>query len=196
MPFSDPEVYEKYKKLYYLKNKERIKARVTKYQIENKEKLRVWRSAYFKKRRLTDPDFRKKRNELTDRWRAKNKDKEKAPRKKYRDMKFKTDPSYKVLHNCRGRLHALMRHRIFKKSGKTIDLIGCAKSDLKTHLESLFLPGMTWENYGVRGWHIDHIRPCASFNLMDPEQQRCCFHYTNLQPLWAADNIRKKDKII
>jgi HNH endonuclease. len=53
---------------------------------------------------------------------------------------------------------------------------------------------MSWDNYGRDGWHIDHIRPCASFDLTDPEQQRQCFHYTNLQPLWAADNIRKGAK--
>jgi len=50
---------------------------------------------------------------------------------------------------------------------------------------------MSWDNYGYRGWHIDHIRPCASFDLTDPEQQRECFHYTNLQPLWWQDNLRK-----
>jgi hypothetical protein len=53
---------------------------------------------------------------------------------------------------------------------------------------------MTWENHGRYGWHIDHIRPCASFDLADPEQQRKCFHYTNLQPLWASENMRKGDK--
>jgi DNA/RNA endonuclease G (NUC1) len=55
---------------------------------------------------------------------------------------------------------------------------------------------MNWENYGKNGWHIDHIIPCASFDLTDPKQQKNCFHYTNLQPLWAADNIRKSDKIL
>ena len=62
------------------------------------------------------------------------------------------------------------------------------------HLEALFQPGMTWDNHAIDGWHIDHIRPCTSFDLTDPEQQRQCFHYTNLQPLWAFDNISKSDK--
>ena len=52
---------------------------------------------------------------------------------------------------------------------------------------------MSWDNYGIHGWHIDHIRPCASFDLTDPEQQRQCFHYPNLQPLWAFDNLSKND---
>jgi hypothetical protein len=54
---------------------------------------------------------------------------------------------------------------------------------------------MSWGNYGLHGWHVDHIIPCASFDLTDPEQQRQCFHYTNLQPLWAEDNLRKSDKL-
>ena len=73
-----------------------------------------------------------------------------------------------------------------------MELTGCSKNDLLKHLESKFTEGMTFENYGE--WHIDHIRPCASFNLEDPEEQKKCFHWTNLQPLWALDNIRKGDK--
>jgi hypothetical protein len=50
---------------------------------------------------------------------------------------------------------------------------------------------MSWDNYGFRGWHIDHKKPCALFDLSLPEQQRECFHFSNLQPLWAADNLAK-----
>ena len=71
--------------------------------------------------------------------------------------------------------------------------MGCTTDELVAHLEKQFTPGMTWDNWAYRGWHIDHIRPCASFDLADPEQQRECFHYTNLQPLWAVDNMRKSD---
>lgn len=71
-----------------------------------------------------------------------------------------------------------------------MELIGCPMVWLEAHLESLFAPCMTWGNHG-KVWHIDHIKPCAKFDLTDPEQQRICFHWTNLQPLFAADNIRK-----
>jgi hypothetical protein len=54
---------------------------------------------------------------------------------------------------------------------------------------------MSWENYGYRGWHLDHINPCAAFDLTIPEQQKRCFHYTNLQPMWWKQNIAKKDKL-
>jgi hypothetical protein len=68
-------------------------------------------------------------------------------------------------------------------------LLGCTVNELAEYLESKFLPGMSWENRKL--WHIDHIRPLASFDLTDPAQQRLAFHYANLQPLWARDNIRK-----
>lgn len=80
-----------------------------------------------------------------------------------------------------------------QKKGKTMELTGCSKQELLDYLESKFSEGMTWENYGK--WHIDHIRPCVSFNLEDSEEQKKCFHWTNLQPLWAVDNIRKGGKV-
>ena len=89
----------------------------------------------------------------------------------------------------RTRLHDALRGRT--KADHTLVLVGCTLDQLKVHLEQQFTEGMTWFNYGFRGWHIDHVIPCASFDLTDPVQQRMCFHYTNLQPLWAADNFRK-----
>ncbi len=70
-------------------------------------------------------------------------------------------------------------------------VLGCTISELFTYLQSKFLPGMSWENYSRKGWHIDHIRRLSSFDLTDVEQRRIAFHHTNLQPLWASDNMRK-----
>lgn len=81
-----------------------------------------------------------------------------------------------------------------RKSAATMELLGCSIAELKQHLEGLFWPGMEWSNYGE--WHIDHIRPCAAYDLLDPVQQRECFHFTNLQPLWAKHNIAKGAKIL
>ena len=75
-----------------------------------------------------------------------------------------------------------------------MELTGCTLEELKEHLASKFTEGMTFENYGK--WHIDHILPCASFDLLLPEEQPKCFHYTNLQPLWAIDNMKKGAKIL
>jgi hypothetical protein len=90
-----------------------------------------------------------------------------------------------------------VRHALVSqgKSITTEKLLGCTFEYARSHLEAQFTKGMGWDNYGVNGWHIDHIIPCASFDLTDPDQQRQCFHYTNLQPLWAEDNLRKSDKL-
>ena len=70
-----------------------------------------------------------------------------------------------------------------------MEYVGCSPAFLREHLERLFSDGMTWENQGE--WHVDHIRPCASFDLSTEEEKKRCFHYTNLQPLWATDNLSK-----
>ena len=76
-------------------------------------------------------------------------------------------------------------------SAYVLQLCGCTLQELRLYLERRFLPGMTWNNYGLRGWHIDHVQPIASFILRDPAQVARCFHWSNLQPLWAADNLKK-----
>lgn len=76
------------------------------------------------------------------------------------------------------------------------EYLGCSFDELRSYLESKFTDGMTWENHSKHGWHIDHIKPCASFDLTKEDQIKICFHYSNLQPLWAKDNLSKGDKII
>jgi hypothetical protein len=111
-------------------------------------------------------------------------------RKKYRKLKYNTDICYKILDNLRTRLTQSLKKNL--KSKRTEELLGCSIKFLKKHLESQFKPGMTWDNHTIHGWHIDHVRPCNLFNLSDPKQQEQCFHYSNLQPLWAKDNLRKQ----
>ena len=135
--------------------------------------------------RAADPEsYNKKIRENYQR----NKDKINATRRKNLQRRRDEDPKYRAMMALHCRLYMAVK----EKTGKTMELTGCSKEELITHLESKFIEGVTWENYG--DWHIDHIRPCASFNLEDPEEQKKCFHWTNLQPLWAADNIRKGDK--
>ena len=111
----------------------------------------------------------------------------------YQKARAKVDPEFALLMKCRGRLGCALRAQGVRKSVRTLRLLGCTTSELKRHLESLWLPGMCWENYGK--WHIDHILPCASFDLLQVSEQRKCFHYTNLQPLWAVDNHRKGARV-
>lgn len=99
------------------------------------------------------------------------------------------DPLFKIKRNLRRRVaHVLAGNR---KSDTTFALIGCTAEEFKYHIEKQFLPGMSWDNYGVDGWHIDHIKPCYLFDLSDPAQQRECFHFTNQRPLWAIDNLSR-----
>jgi len=106
--------------------------------------------------------------------------------------KYLNDINLRLSHCLRTRIRHAVNSQNVSKNNRTPDLVGCSVVELKKHLESKFTEGMTWENYGQ--WHIDHIRQCASFNLEDPEEQKKCFHWTNLQPLWAADNLKKSDK--
>lgn len=105
--------------------------------------------------------------------------------------KYKSEPSFRIACSLRSRLrHALIGVGV--KSARTQTLLGCPLIWLEIHLGSLFKPGMTWENYGPV-WHVDHIKPCTKFDLSSPEEQQKCFHWTNLQPLFASENFQKKD---
>jgi hypothetical protein len=98
----------------------------------------------------------------------------------------------KILDNLRKRINNAIKNNY--KSIFTMQLIGCSIDQLKKYLELKFKSGMNWNNYGKYGWHIDHIRPCASFDLTKSSEQKRCFHYTNLQPLWAKENLSKGRK--
>lgn len=76
------------------------------------------------------------------------------------------------------------------------EMLGCDDVFLRQHLESLFKDGMSWENYGINGWHVDHIIPLCSFDLEDPNQQLVCTHWSNLQPLWWWENLSKGGRVI
>ena len=105
----------------------------------------------------------------------------------YAKKKCKTDINFRIAKNLRERMRLVLRGN--PKAETSRKLVGLSWKELKAYLEGLFQTGMTWKNYGK--WHIDHIKPCNSFNLVDKDQQKECFHYTNLQPLWAIDNARK-----
>lgn len=112
--------------------------------------------------------------------------------REYHRKRRQTDINYKLLYNLRIRLRSALKQNA--KTGTTLQFLGCSIDKFKTHLESKFQPGMTWENYGYKGWHLDHIRPLSSFDLTDTEQLRHAAHYTNIQPLWAIDNLKKGAK--
>jgi len=99
-------------------------------------------------------------------------------------------PGQRIIRNLRMRTRRALKGK--QKAATTFQLLGCTLEDFKAHLARKFLSRMSFENYG--DWHIDHVRPCASYDMLDTAQQRLCFHYSNLQPLWGPDNILKGAK--
>jgi len=141
-----------------------------------------------KKNADRDTFNRKKREE----W-ARNNEKRNTARRKNLQKRRDEDTQYRMKMALHVRLYDAVKRQKGVKSSKTLELLGCTVDQLQTFIGAEFTEGMTWENYGE--WHIDHIRPCASFNLENPEEQKKCFHWTNLQPLWAADNLAKSDRL-
>lgn len=101
---------------------------------------------------------------------------------------LKTNPQFKIIHNTRVRINRALKNNY--KSSSSIELLGCNLDFYKQYLENQFKEDMSWENYG-KLWDIDHIKPCASFDLSLKEEQKKCFHYSNTQPLYKIDNQRK-----
>lgn len=121
-------------------------------------------------------------------WKIKTKEQAPLRRKwvnEYNRRRYKESVNRRLIHNVRVRIRQVLRAG--SKAARTIEILGCSTEALKHHLESQFLDGMSWDNHGSV-WEVDHILPCASFDLTDPEQQRKCFHYTNLRPLSCSDN--------
>ena len=135
-----------------------------------------------------------KRREYKREYKKLNPEKTSKQKMKYKRDRMKRDMTFKILHRLRTRILLVLHGK--KKAESSMNLLGCTAEHLKKHLEEQFKDDMSWENYGIRGWHIDHIKPCASFDLSIIEEQKECFHYTNLQPLWWFDNLAKSDKII
>jgi hypothetical protein len=165
-------------KLWAQKNKSIIQANKREYYNKNRALVLEKRAAHYKERDV----------EAHAAW-----------RRQYEKNKKANDVEYRIVRLLRNRLGAAMRGK--QKTASTIELLGCDVEHFKLFLEAEFEEGMTWENYGRPtdggpGWQVDHIRPCASFNLEDAEEQKRCFHWTNLQPLWAADNLAKGDSLV
>ena len=186
--------------IYYKKNKERIKIRSKKNRDkpESKAKRKKYSVGYY----LKNKDRVNKRNKA---WAQNNKDKVsrnsrqrrlknielyRKYHREYKRQQRKINPHFNIRQRLCGRInHALRRYVKEGKRFDTLTYIGCSIPFLIKHLEKQFKNGMNWENRNK--WHIDHIKACAKFDLTNTKQQLECFHYTNLQPLWAMDNFKK-----
>lgn len=151
------------------------------------ERRRKWTKANPEKVRMTQAA-----------WQVKNREKRRLQQKISIQRRKEEDPAYSV----NARIRSVLKGRIYKavklgqKSAHTMELLGCSMEQFKAHIESLWQPGMSWENYGFYGWHLDHRTPVKAFDLSDPEQQKKCFRRTNFQPLWSEDNFSKGAKVI
>mgnify|MGYP003660522075 FL=1 len=177
----------------YLKNKEHQLESSKIWHINNPEKIKalnVRKKEKIKELRINNPEayieFLKKSN----RWRLENPELKNKNQREYRRKRKKKDIEFRILENLRTRINSVLKG--ISKSKRTMELLGCSLKEFKEHLSLKFKDNMTFDNYGK--WHVDHIKPCSKFNLIDPLEQAICFHYTNLQPLWALDNMRKGSK--
>jgi hypothetical protein len=182
-------------KQYREKNKEKINVKRKEYREAHKEQRATWLNANEESQREYNKNYQKH-------YREKNKERLRAKKSEYfqnnkeriyaqiRERR-KQNPHLRAASNLRSRISIALKD--VAKSAHTQELLGCTVDYLRDWLEFQFDDKMTWENYGE--WHVDHEIPCAVFNLVDPVEQRICFHYSNLRPLWGVENIAKSDKV-
>ena len=194
---------------YKRNNPEKNRIYAKKYRENNKEKVRAirarWRKKNKKKIKESSKIYLEKNKERIKQYRIDNYEKiSKAAKKKrstreYKDRqnryfknRLKKDINFKIGHTLRKQLNKKLSSQKVYKKNKALELLGININDFKAYIVKKFKPGMTWKNHGK--WHIDHIKPVSKFDLTNQEEQKKCFHYTNLQPLWAKENIVKSDK--
>ena len=177
-----------YKAGWYQRNKARILARRKARYDANREKLCEATKTYNREHKAERTAYEQERYKIRGHTPEYMEYHRQYNKVRYRKL-YATDLDYSIMKRLRSRINRVLESDFALKSASTMTLIGCTLEQLKTHLESTFTEGMSWD---VRSkLAIDHIVPCCSFNLKDPEQQKKCFHYTNLRFMWWEDNQRK-----
>jgi len=181
------------KRLYYLKNKERI-SNYNKIRSANpsvKEKKKIYLKEYSKKYRKLNKE---KIRDWTQQWLEKNRIEYNARKSKWVTNKRRNNISFKLAHNLRSRLRKALQDNY--KSGSTVRDLGCSIEEFKWWLEFWFEEGMTWDNYGLKKgqWSMDHIIPLTKIDLTNREQFLIVSNYKNIQPMWHVDNQKKGNK--
>jgi hypothetical protein len=188
----------KYSKNYKKVNSEIIKEKGKIYRETNKEIIKIRQKYnsqkhYLKNRELLiqkSKTFRESNPNYFLEYRKKNPNYSGDYQKKRRECNF----LFKLTCSLRSRIYGFLIKNNINKKNKTFNIIGCSPQFLKEYLEKKFTDDMTWDNYGFYGWHIDHIIPLSSSKTEEEVYKLC--HYTNLQPLWAIDNLKKGSKLI
>jgi len=186
------EKFKAYQKKYV--QSEKFKAYQKKYQ--QSEKFKAYHKKYYqseKGKAAQKKYYQSEKFKATHKkWRKSEKGR--SVYSKSRKNMYHNNPIFKLQLNMRPRLAAYLKKKKISKTNKTFQYIGCTPKELKTYIENKFQPGMTWDNWGVYGWHIDHVIALSSAKTEDEFMK--LFHYTNLQPLWAKDNLSKSNKVI
>jgi hypothetical protein len=178
--------------LFYVINKDKVNKVKKIYYNSHKEQY----FQYGKKKGRVEyqRDYRINHKESSSEYSREYRNKNRITLNAKRLTKKKTNINFMLAGTLRNEIYNAVKKS--KKIYKMKEVLGCTLDFLKQHIESQFTEGMTWENHGRFGWHIDHVLPCKSFDLSDSEQQKRCFNWSNLQPLWWYDNISKGAKIV
>jgi hypothetical protein len=181
------------RKQRYLAKREGIIRRACEYSKQNRERI----NARNRRNRLLDPEKYKDKNRHAY-LKSRDKDKQRRAARRtelaaYMRKKRNTDPQFAIADRLRRRINQALRTANASKCGGMVEASGCDLSSLVRHIESQFADGMSWLNRNE--WHIDHIVPLSAFDLADHDQQKVAFHFTNLRPLWATDNLRKQASV-
>lgn len=172
---------------YINSNKFNFSVKWKQYRDANKEKIALAKQQSYLKNKEHYLQYQKQYREDDS-----NKSKIRVRKSRYEFNRLRIDLNYRLIRCLRARANKAVKG--LAKASATKELIGCSTNELRTYLESKFQPGMSWNNYGQ--WHIDHIKPCKVFDFTKVEDQKTCFHFSNLQPLWARDNLRKSSKYL
>lgn len=174
-----------YMRRYRIANLEAVTASTKRWYRNNPEKAAASKRTWAAKNKEKCAAYKKNFSE-------RNKDRIRVEAREYAAMRRDTDANFKLRERLRGQVYSALKRAGAARSARTAALVGCDLQFLRGYIEARFLEGMTWENHGA--WHLDHRVPLAEFDLREPAQQRQAFNYTNLQPLWGPDNIRKGAK--
>ena len=164
-----------YYKNWVSHNREKCKLIERRYELKNKDKICQRRKDNKKKISL--------QNHISY---IKNKEKIRIHQRIYQLNREKTDINFRIRMRLSSRIKDAVKNQSTVKSKKTLELLGCSIQECRQYIEQQFKPDMTWDNYGQ--WQIHHIKSCMSFDLTKEEEQKKCFHYTNLQPLWMEEH--------
>lgn len=149
-----------------------------KYYKNNPEKIKAYQEQNKEKRKVYMIGYQKQNKEKTN---------------KLRSERRKTDPNFKIITSLRSQQNRAIKRN--QKTGSTIDYLGCSIEYFKKYIEDQFVEGMSWDNWSMDGFHLDHQIPLSIVDLNDESDLRHVLHYTNLQPMFASENIRKSNKL-